>query len=229
MGQHGFHGAHAAEPEQDLLPSWFPRTMTAEITNDPRVSAQTIIEKRFAAFETLVVSAILLAGSSCTGLIELQADAHSMWSREYIATWLYVLVFSCNMFCVLVLTLQYYQAYRLMTAGSTGFETCKEYYMNPMVTELRHLAAKSFFYSIPIFCISLGLDLTRKLSLPKASPVFVACIAAAVAQVFVVGYHNWLFRVKYSKCKTYEAQQFANLRSMMSHQEGYLRYDVHSM
>merc|ERR1719399_1723880 len=94
MGQHGFHGAHAAEPEQDLLPSWFPRTMTAEITNDPRVSAQTIIEKRFAAFETLVVSAILLAGSSCTGLLELQANAHSLWSREYLATWLYVLVFS---------------------------------------------------------------------------------------------------------------------------------------
>merc|ERR1712196_165335 len=150
----------------------------------------------------------------------IQANDTSAWSREYFATWLYLICFSANMLAVLVLTMQYYQAYRLMTAGSTGFETCKEYYMNPMVTELRHLAAKAFFYSIPLFVAGIALDLSSKLKLSRSAPIFVVCVLAAAFQLVAIVYHNWLFRTKYAKCKLYEAQQFANLRSMVAEQHG---------
>merc|ERR550537_344922 len=101
--------------------------------------------------------------------------------------------------------------------------------MNPVVQELRHAAAKSFLYSIPLFCISIALDVTKKLNLFRFSPVGIALGIVALVMISAVGYHNWIFRVKYAKCKTYEAQQFANLRSMMQRQEGAMGFNVSSM
>jgi hypothetical protein len=196
------------------LPNWFPRSHTAEITNDPRVFSENVIEKRFAAFETIVVSAILLAGMSCTAILEAPESAHTTISVGYVAVWTYVLCFSFNMICVLVLTIQYYQSYRLMTAGSTGFETCKEYYMNPAVNEMRHLGAKMFFWSIPLFLVGIGLEMFHRLTVTRAMPLLIMMVGGALVMGVIIFHHMLIFQRKYQKSKAYEAQQFAQLDRM---------------
>jgi hypothetical protein len=215
------------EDDEGGLPSWFPRSMTAEVTNDPRVFNENVIEKRFSAFEAIVVAAVLLAGSSCGALLETrESESTSPFTTGYLAVWLYLVCFSCNMVAVLILTMQYYQAYRLMTAGSTGFETCKEYYMNPSVNELRHMAAKLFFWSIPMFVIAMGVEMLHRMSVVRAWPLVATFCVMAFIMAVVIAHHGVIFRMKYMKSKAFEQQQFAALDRMSPMRTGYTGWNV---
>merc|ERR1712196_601081 len=71
-------------------------------------------------------------------------------------------VFVANLFSVLILTMQFYQVFRLMTCGPTGFEASKDYYTTPTLMELRHLAVRIFTASCPLFLIGIGLKVMDK-------------------------------------------------------------------
>merc|ERR1712232_1438072 len=70
------------------------------------------------------------------------------------ASYGFIVVLTMNLFCVVVLSQQMYILGRIMTSGALGFEMAKSLFMNSTVTRLRHVAVKSFEYSVPLFLVS---------------------------------------------------------------------------
>jgi hypothetical protein len=139
------------------------RNDSVEVTNDPRIFLDNIISKRLSAFEVVAVSSVLIASVSCTTLI--QAEEPRRGYVEFVGLFLMCIVFVMNLFCVLVITQQYYQIFRLMTGGPTGFEIAKSYYLNENIMAFRHLATRFFFWSIPLFIVAVGIMVARKLEI----------------------------------------------------------------
>jgi len=153
-----FHGRHASSVLPGLT---MMRCETMEVTNDPRIFLENVLTKRFMAFGTIITASILLGAVSCSTLLTMQDLKET--PTEYVALILMVFAFLMNLFCVLVLTMQYYSVFRLMTAGPTGFEVAKSYYLNVNIKTMRHLGTAAFFYSIPIFVWSIACMVYNKL------------------------------------------------------------------
>merc|ERR1719473_2628645 len=66
-------------------------------------------------------------------------------------------VLMANIVATYVGVAQVYHAYRLETAGPTGFEMATSYYLNPNIVSWRHVAIKGMLHSLPLFLISTGL------------------------------------------------------------------------
>merc|ERR1712188_217106 len=67
------------------------------------------------------------------------------------------LVLFANIIATYIGVAQVYHAYRLETAGPTGFEMATSYYLNPNIVSWRHIAIKGMLHSLPLFLISTGL------------------------------------------------------------------------
>merc|ERR1711953_954148 len=67
------------------------------------------------------------------------------------------LVLFANIIATYVGVAQVYHAYRLETAGPTGFEMATSYYLNPNIVSWRHIAIKGMLHSLPLFLISTGM------------------------------------------------------------------------
>jgi hypothetical protein len=215
------------EADDGGLPSWFPRSLTADLMNDPRVFEENVIEKRFSAFEAITFASVLLVDKSGAALLETrESETTSFFTTGYVVVALYSVCFFSNLSAVLILTMQYYQSYRLMTAGSTGFETCKEFYLEASIKELRHTAAKLFFCSIPIFVIAIGIEMLHRMSIVRAWPLIACFCAMAFLMVTAIAHHGFIFRTKYMKSKAFEQQQFAALDRMAPMRSGYSGWNV---
>merc|ERR1719213_1480700 len=70
-----------------------------------------------------------------------------------IMTW----VLFVNIIATYVGVAQVYHAYRLETAGPTGFEMATSYYLNPNIVSWRHLAVKCMLNSLPLFLVATGI------------------------------------------------------------------------
>lgn len=180
------------------------RQESVEVSNDPRIFLDNVIAKRLGAFETVAVAAILLASVSISTLLAMEENhEHPV---EYVGLFLMNCVFVMNLFCVLVITKQYYQIFRLMTSGPTGFEIAKSYYLNQNIMTMRHVATGGFFYSIPMFIIAIACMIWTKLEhrYSMSVPMCVIEIAAAVYIFFVLKKHSQIFREKYILTKKHE-------------------------
>lgn len=194
------------------------RSESCEVTNDPRIFLDNVVSKRFGAFETIVIAAILVASVSCSSLLAVQEPKET--ALEYVSLWTMIIVFLMNLFSVLVITQQYYQVFRLMTAGATGFETCKSYYLNENIMKLRHLSARSFFYSLPILCVGLGIMVMDKLGEKRyyfSIPMAVGCSIFAVVLFVVIRKHSNIFKEKYRTAKEHEDQHYSNSQFKSNH------------
>merc|ERR1719401_2335513 len=104
-----------------LPPNPFKRVESLDATNDPRNLNDTIITKRFNAFNSIIVGATLLATLALT-VGDSYETTDTQTVPRLIGLFLLLLIFSMNMAAVSLLTLQYYQAMRLTTSGPHGFE-----------------------------------------------------------------------------------------------------------
>merc|ERR1719433_2094069 len=75
---------------------------------------------------------------------------------QYTGFTIMTITFLLDLFAVVVVVQQLFMTYRLLTAGPSGFEIAKSYYLNPNIVSMRHLAVKSFLYSVPLFIASTG-------------------------------------------------------------------------
>jgi hypothetical protein len=201
------------EEDDDPVTGCFPRSDTADLRNDPRMFVYNVINKRLEAFQTIVVSSILLAGTSLSYIFDVEVHLEK-WTigAGYISCLLMALVFMMNMFTVLVLTLQFYQVFRLMTSGPTGFEASKDYYTTATLMEMRHLAVRFFSWSLPAFIIAIAFKVCDKWVWRRAMPVMVyLALAASFCCVCIVRLNNAFSRM-YNKCKRYETLQFQRAR-----------------
>jgi hypothetical protein len=190
----------------------FPRSYSADLTNDPRMFMGNVINKRLEAFQTIVVAAILLASNSLTYLFDVDVNMNKWtigfgwWSSAVLS-----FVFVANMFAVLILTMQFYQVFRLMTCGPTGFEASKDYYTTPTLMELRHMAVRIFTGSLPLFLIGIGFKVMDKWTWQRGLPVCVFLCSVALFCVLIIVRLNAVFVRLYTKLKRYEALQFKKL------------------
>merc|ERR1719253_2554776 len=67
------------------------------------------------------------------------------------------MVLFANVIATYIGVAQVYHAYRLETAGPTGFEMATSYYLNPNIVAWRHIAIKGMLHSLPLFLISTGM------------------------------------------------------------------------
>jgi hypothetical protein len=191
----------------------FPRSYSADLTNDPRMFMGNVINKRLEAFQTIVVAAILLASNSLTYLFDVDVNMNK-WTIGFgwMSSAVLGIVFVCNLFAVLILTLQFYQVFRLMTCGPTGFEASKDYYTTPTLMEMRHTAVRIFTSTVPLFLIGIGFKVMDKWTLERAGPVFAFLIIVAFFCVLIIVRLNAVFVRLYAKLKRYEMMQFRKLQ-----------------
>merc|ERR1719389_772710 len=84
-------------------------------------------------------------------------------------------VLMANIVATYVGVAQVYHAYRLETAGPTGFEMATSYYLNPNIVSWRHLAIKGMLGSLPLFLISSGMRIEvhfARAALKPAAPTW---------------------------------------------------------
>jgi hypothetical protein len=197
----------------DWMPPCFPRSTSAEVSNDPRIIAYNVIEKRMAAFQTITVASILLTSSSCAFLFEAEySGSIEVYDPAYWSTLCQLVVFCCSLQTVIVLSQQYYHVFRLMTAGPTGFETVKEYYMDSVAMEMRHMAVRCFTVACPCFVLAVAFrQLATVERMRHATWLFVYLVLTGLVLISVTNKLNSVFSVIYGKSKLYEDMQFAEL------------------
>jgi len=134
-------------------------TNSMEMTNDPRFFKKTVLNKRLAAFSSLSVVSGLMVGTS-TAVISMKKnmDLSTFTGQlQFVSFSIMTMVMFANVVATYVGVAQVYHAYRLETAGPTGFEMATSYYLNPNIVSWRHLAIKGMLHSLPLFLISTGI------------------------------------------------------------------------
>merc|ERR1719160_519794 len=130
-----------------------------EMTNDPRFFQGSVLNKRLAAFSSLSVVSGLMVGTS-TAVIHLKKDM-DLWTLDgqlqFLSFGIMTAVLFANIIATYIGVAQVYHAYRLETAGPTGFEMATSYYLNPNIVSWRHIAIKGMLHSLPLFLISTGI------------------------------------------------------------------------
>merc|ERR1719282_2029264 len=130
-----------------------------ELQNDPRFMSNNVIAKRLVAFQTVSVVSVLMVNLSIKQmfLLEKKIDVRTTAGViQYTGFTLMTCVFLVDLFVVIVVVQQLFMTYRLLTAGPTGFEIAKSYYMNINIVTMRHIAVKCFIFSIPILVLATG-------------------------------------------------------------------------
>jgi len=140
-----------------------------DLTNDPRFMAPNIIEKRLFAFNgpvTLISG--LLTSTSLNYCIQLKKDLHFGFCEqtplgEILRSAVQLCAFF-TMFCIVFMSLfstlvcvyQAYFTYRLMTAGTNGFELAKRFYLHPLMTNRRHRAVALLGWGLVLLLVAAG-------------------------------------------------------------------------
>mmetsp|Transcript_55690 Transcript_55690/g.88319 ORF Transcript_55690/g.88319 Transcript_55690/m.88319 type:complete len:244 (+) Transcript_55690:38-769(+) len=132
-----------------------PRANSVDVVNDPRIVQDSVVGKRFHAFQAIAVGATLMASLAVTTAIGIMGLPMGWEVGSCLASML--LCFCMNILAVLVISQQFYQFYRLSTSGSHGFEIAQSYYVSEDIVKLRHTAVQSYFKAFPIFVIGIAL------------------------------------------------------------------------
>jgi hypothetical protein len=141
-----------------VLPPFLARVNSIDVQNDPRNFGDSTLNKRYDAFDSIVVGATLLASLACSVCLTVFTGVKlgERWAA-LCGTTLLTIAFVLNMICLVVITQQKYQVMRLATSGAAGFESAKSYYLNENIVKLRHVGVKCFTVSLSLFTISVGM------------------------------------------------------------------------
>jgi len=205
-----------------------------DMSNDPRFFQGSVLNKRLAAFSSLSVVSGLMVGTS-TAVISMKKDM-DLWTLDgqlqFLSFFIMTLVLFANIISTYVGVVQVYHAYRLETAGPTGFEMATSYYLNPNIVSWRHLAIKGMLHSLPLFLVSTGMRLQvnfdRAADKPIPPPFWVARViglfymAVYFVMALVVWYlhqkHTAIFRERYSVARDREMPYLKHVHGLMTSQ-----------
>lgn len=144
------------------------RVDSMDITNDPRFFAGNVMEKRLSAFKSLTLVSSIMFGTALHQCFSLKKDMNfadvegMVWN---VAIWQIIGFFLALMIaiqCLLslyIIAQQLFYVYRLMTAGSLGFDLAAVFYLTRTITMWRHLAIKLLFNGMLKFLILCGIQL----------------------------------------------------------------------
>lgn len=150
--------------------SMLARSDSMDVSNDPRFFGGNILDKRLTAFAGLGTISGLLVGTAMDQVYGMSHDFHIIFSPtamdycKFLTFVFMTFVFYFNMISTYVSVAQIYHCYRLMTAGPTGFEGAKLYYLNPNVAFYRHFAIKGMLNSLWMFLMGTAFRLWVKFS-----------------------------------------------------------------
>merc|ERR1712007_247493 len=125
-----------------------------------------------------------------------------------------------DLFAVVVVIQQLFMTYRLLTAGPTGFEIAKSYYLNPNVVTMRHMAVKGFICSLPTFVASSScmvyVQFYKAGRALLAIPVFAVLGLFTLIVCFVNMKHASIFKERYILAKDHEHPLLSHVETMSS-------------
>lgn len=182
-----------------------PRTNSVDVVNDPRIVQDSVVGKRFNAFQAIAVGATLMASLAVTTAIGIMGMPMGWKVGSCMASML--MCFCMNILAVLVISQQFYQFYRLSTSGSHGFEIAQSYYVSEDIVKLRHLAVQFYFKAFPIFVIGIALMGYAKMEAeyPITGIVVLALLVVCGILMFVIiSRQKHVFRKHWEKAKEFQ-------------------------
>lgn len=191
-----------------------PRTNSVDVVNDPRIVQDSVVGKRFLAFQAISVGATLMASLAVGTAIGLMAMPMGWDTTSCLATML--LCFVMNILAVLVLSQQFYQFYRLSTSGSHGFEIAQAYYVSEDIVKLRHLAVQAYFLALPVFCVGIALLSYAKMRVeyPETGLVVLGVLGLfAIILQLIIGRQKDVFNKHLDKSKEFSDPMDAFMRT----------------
>jgi len=209
------------------------RSDSMEMTNDPRFFQENILNKRLAAFSGLSVVATLMVGFT-KGSISQGVDLGRAFTFEGQLQGVGFLLDCGGLFINIIATYvsvaQIYHVYRLESAGPTGFEMATSYYLNPNIVAWRHLAIKCLLLGLPVFLISIGLQVEVEMGNAAATPshpslIVARCFGLAAMCLFsmmgaVVWYihslHDRVFRDRYQVAMADQSPFLSHVQALMA-------------
>lgn len=203
-----------------------------DMSNDPRFFQGSVLNKRLAAFSSLSVVSGLMVGTS-TAVISMKKDMDLTsldGQLQFLSFGIMTAVLFANIIATYIGVAQVYHAYRLETAGPTGFEMATSYYLNPNIVSWRHIAIKGMLHSLPLFLISTGLrieiNFDRAAAEPAPPPLWLArsiglmYMALYILMGIVVWYlhtkHTAIFRERYQVAREREMPYLKHVHGLMS-------------
>mmetsp|Transcript_21872 Transcript_21872/g.40235 ORF Transcript_21872/g.40235 Transcript_21872/m.40235 type:complete len:262 (-) Transcript_21872:103-888(-) len=166
-GEKELHGEHHDLTFMNRIPMLLglARADSMDVSNDPRFFSDNVLNYRLAAFNGLSVVSGLLVQNSMDHIFDMNKSMNpATWDgRWQLVSFciLNVCLFG-NLLATYVGVAQPYHTIRLMTAGPTGFECAKSYYLDSSIIAWRHTAIKAMLLSLPLFVASQGLRLVVK-------------------------------------------------------------------
>jgi len=205
-----------------------------DMSNDPRFFQGSVLNKRLAAFSSLSVVSGLMVGTS-TAVISMKKDMDLRTfdgQMQFVSFAIMTLVLFANIIATYIGVAQVYHAYRLETAGPTGFEMATSYYLNPNIVSWRHIAIKGMLHSLPLFLISTGLRIEINFDAAAATPappplwvartIGITYMGVYTLMAIVVWYlhnkHTAIFRERYAVAREHEAPYLKHVHGLMSSQ-----------
>jgi hypothetical protein len=144
------------------------RAESMDVTNDPRFFAGNVMDKRLTAFKSLTLVSSIMFGTALSQCFALKKDMDfskveplvgnlAMW--QIIAFFLALAVAIQCLLSLYIIAQQLFYVYRLMTAGSLGFDLAAIFYLTRTITMWRHLAIKLLFNGMLKFLVLVGIQL----------------------------------------------------------------------
>lgn len=201
-----------------------PHTNSMDLENDPRFTSSNAIEKRLAAFSGLSIVAALTAGLALEMFLHGITEGIQPISFAGVVEIIGFVAMSSILFMSLTAALVFiYQTYftqRLMTAGSTGFELARGFYLDSVAVRWRHFAVRCLVMAFPMLLFAMGCMLYARLSQNEAGTtvggvqihpggvvVLLLFTAAALALHSIASSHDNLFEQEYAKRVTHDTSR----------------------
>merc|ERR1711879_75700 len=135
--------------------SGMARVESMDITNDPRFFAGNVMDKRLTAFKSLTLVSSIMFGTALSQCFALKKDMNFEDVEPLIAL---MIAIQC-LLSLYIIAQQLFYTYRLMTAGSLGFDLAAVFYLTKTITMWRHLAIKLLFNGMLKFLVLVGIQL----------------------------------------------------------------------
>merc|ERR1712032_1589614 len=139
---------------------------------------------------------------------------------QYLGFVFMCIVFIMDLLTVVVILSQLFQTLRLLTTGATGFEISKSYYLNPNIVAMRHVAARGFFCSLPVFVASTGCMVYVAYgpdNIAYSMPVIIFLFIMACILSLVNYKHQAIFLERYTLGKVHEEPLMSHLETIARH------------
>mmetsp|Transcript_108346 Transcript_108346/g.305512 ORF Transcript_108346/g.305512 Transcript_108346/m.305512 type:complete len:234 (+) Transcript_108346:95-796(+) len=199
--------AAGASDTASSLTRFLPRVHSADLTNDPRVHGDCCLTKRLVAFRSVCVASALMCGLASASMSQ-TLMSKNMGTVQFAGLIAMTCSFVLSLLVFVILTVEIFHAYRLLTASSAGFDFAKSYYMNSDVVCMRHFAMTAFFANVPLLCFGVGCKVWAHISSMDQQDItggILCCLlgVASCALWFVYYWHRTIFRTLHAGLREY--------------------------